>query len=212
MPGKTSSGTKTAHPQVWWASFSGLGGPPIATQEFGAWCSPAKIHTLVTLSQCGKVLGSDQFLRRLWVIRRSGNPTAVARLFLMSSRPYQPGTRPADGQLQTSCWREENQQPRAMTWKTSLRLRGGPAQTPPGKCGSHGRVLGSFRQINLDNQIMSYLVFIWPVVARHWRSSAFKGCGGRKSRRRGTAEGQTGSRFPEAESILSEACAVARQV
>lgn len=37
-----------AHPEGWWASFSGLGGPLAATHEYGAQRSRAKIYTLVT--------------------------------------------------------------------------------------------------------------------------------------------------------------------
>lgn len=57
-----------------------------------------------------------------------------------------------------------------------------------------------------------YLVFIWLIMAEQWSSSAFQSCGGRtSSRRRGAAESQTGSSFPEADSILSEACPVVLQ-
>lgn len=64
VPEKTRAGMERTHPGVWQASFSGLGGPQVATYEFGAWCSPAKVHTLGTLHHCGTVLGSGRFLRR----------------------------------------------------------------------------------------------------------------------------------------------------
>lgn len=49
-PGKTSPRMKITHPEMWQANCSGLGGPLVATHEFGAWRFQAKIHTPVTLS------------------------------------------------------------------------------------------------------------------------------------------------------------------
>lgn len=92
------------HPETWRASSSGLGGPLVATHEFGAWHSPAKIHTRVTLSQeRGKVLGRGPFLRRRLVIPAGWAPVvAIVELPICSttlSAWNQASRRPAADQL-----------------------------------------------------------------------------------------------------------------